>query len=587
MSGYEQVKLELWKQPRGLLMAKWSYGNHEHPTKKAANLKDLRDRHKELLMAHRDGHAATAKRVAARLGSRMMEVITEGCGEVVDELEEHLAQGGRLRMLLTLRDGDLEQLPWELLHLHHAGFLAEREGVSIVRTGQSPEPLVVSTYVQSPYSALLADSVEVAKEGRLLPKNTEHKTGLSWDGLALALVARPSVVALAGHGVAGSAREEPSILFPQRTREARPVSSTAVAEALEDMGVQVAIVTACSVGSDSGNAWAGMGAALVEAARIPAVISMQAPVRATEAGDFTVRLLELLAEGRTVDESLALARPVLGDEWWVPLLHSREAESFQLAAAPPTEPPSEVTVIRRSGAPESYPVLQPGAAEMGYWWSAPSGTRGTPVVRLSANGRTACFAAVDGTVQLGAVDEDGHVRWGQPASRLGTGETALTVYSPLFTTELAVSGPGPRTAVRSLLNQRVYDRDLSPVQAVSAAWTGNGFIWVTAEGAVDSEDESLAVLGVRRGSALLVDAVIHGQMTCIATWDGQQVTVVRYRADDDTSWDQRSMKVDGRIDRLVLARAHPDYDGTELGTVFVRQDTQLVGWWWHDLMSAP
>ncbi|MEU6402802.1 CHAT domain-containing protein [Streptomyces sp. NPDC046985] len=145
----------------------------------------------------------------------------------------------------------------------------------------------------------------------------------------------PEGILLAGEGPRGAARPE---LLP----------AAELAGLLRRAGVAVVLLAGCSTsgpaGADGpegpagsgGDSWSGLAETLVRSG-VPCVIGMRGIIRHHEAMTLAEGFFKGLAEHRSVENALAVARESMTGGWWLPVLHTSE-RAAGLRLSPRAEP---------------------------------------------------------------------------------------------------------------------------------------------------------------------------------------------------------------------------------------------------------
>jgi hypothetical protein len=281
---------------------------------------------------------------------------------------ERLRDDEALRVRLKLDTLSLVDLPWEYAyvaepdaptsHKGAGGFLVLNRRLSLVRyevigqaQGQlSPvgdESLRVVSIMANPAGTpdLHLDAERELMERALsgiAKVKVEFYPDATVDTLLDALSRNADVFHFAGHGKFeselgesfGSLEGQGYISLVGENGEEHRFPSGTLALNLRHRNVRLAVLGACESGRrDSVNAWTGVVPALALAG-IPAVIGMQMTIRDRNAITFTQRLYLALADGKSVDEAVAVARIAIFSratdanerDWGVPVLYHRADE---------------------------------------------------------------------------------------------------------------------------------------------------------------------------------------------------------------------------------------------------------------------
>jgi len=266
----------------------------------------------------------------------------------------------RLRLFLN-RAPELGALPWEYLFSRDFGLFFgydSRPNTVIVRYLDLPEEIEDLT-VKSPLRVL----VMVAK-----PSDAEQlKVDLEWQQLQeslaelqsqnlveLELLPKATLAALyecltnqpedrpfhvfhfIGHGLFDPTTAEGKLLLEDEEQRGEPVSGETLGVALKGHGIRLAVINACEGARISKtDSYLGLAPCLLRDAVIPAVIAMQFKITDQAAIAFARHFYGAIADGRPVDEALALARRKMYlekhfVEWAVPVLYMRTKNSYLL-----------------------------------------------------------------------------------------------------------------------------------------------------------------------------------------------------------------------------------------------------------------
>lgn len=282
---------------------------------------------------------------------------------------ERLRDDEALRVRLKLDTPSLADLPWEYVYLAEpdtppgqkgpGGFLVLNRRLSLVRhevIGQALEeplspvagaPLRVVSIMANP-AGLPELDLDAERElleralGRVGNVEAEFYPDATADTLRHALSRDAHVFHFAGHGrfesehgeSVGSSEGQGYLALVGEHGEEHDLPSGELALGLRHRNVRLAVLGASEAGRrDSVNAWTGVAHALTLAG-IPAVIGMQMSIRNRNAVAFSQRLYQALADGKTVDEAVAVGRIAIftradqPDErdWGVPVLYLRAAD---------------------------------------------------------------------------------------------------------------------------------------------------------------------------------------------------------------------------------------------------------------------
>ena len=290
----------------------------------------------------------------------------------LDILKGELQTNDDLYIKISCGNSALEELPWELLVVGNE-HIALRENVRIVRigrkTGKSDDrdstelrilninmsltPLVESA------EALMSDVVVENPPIDLIHPdlNLVHRNITWWPDISEALQQRDrySVVHFAGHGKlvkqdrgehlesearpvlcvssderVENVRDRPNITFHKAAHI--PPDRLAIQMSNNNsqlkMSPSLAVLACCDAGIGMG--WSGFGVRLLEE-QLPAIVSMQAPVRDRSTNAFVSELYERLRNQDNIATAVARARKSISTlddeeaklEWWVPILHTK------------------------------------------------------------------------------------------------------------------------------------------------------------------------------------------------------------------------------------------------------------------------
>lgn len=316
-----------------------------------------------------------------KVNSAEMVMLGEQLGEMLlpGPLAGHLRaarqfqQGTRIK--LTCETSRLAALPWELARTGRRDLVEESEwlalapDMSIVRTGE-PTGANFSRGASHPELRVLAidaGQLDGVQPLRASGKILQDTLGLevvpvcingpmvTWDHVVTALsttAASPTpstVLHFSGHGSA----DPPGAILSDDNGIPRKVDANVLASPIQQSGVTLAVFSCCLGGVDTG--WASLGSRLV-AAGLPAVISMQSLVEDIASDSFAQSLYSNLAGGLGIDDATTKARRHLKavadmDDWWVPILHSREPESVRFSASADGDSGDEEVTERVSVSP--------------------------------------------------------------------------------------------------------------------------------------------------------------------------------------------------------------------------------------------
>ncbi|HEX8144195.1 MAG TPA: CHAT domain-containing protein [Pyrinomonadaceae bacterium] len=281
---------------------------------------------------------------------------------------ERLRDDEALRVRLKLDTLSLVDLPWEYVyvaepdtpanHKGPGGFLVLNRRLSLVRyevIGQAQGQLgpvgdeslrvvsIMANPADTPELHLDAERelMERALSGMTRVK-VEFYPDATVDTLLDALSRDAHIFHFAGHGrfeselgeSFGSLEGQGYLSLVGENGEEHRFPSGTLALNLRHRNVRLAVLGACEAGRrDSVNAWTGVVPALTLAG-IPAVIGMQMTIRDRSAIAFTQRMYQALADGKSVDEAVAVGRIAIFSratepderDWGVPVLYHRAEE---------------------------------------------------------------------------------------------------------------------------------------------------------------------------------------------------------------------------------------------------------------------
>ena len=358
------------------------------------------------------------------------------------------------------------------------------------------------------------------------------------------------------------------------------------------------MIAACDAGSD--DFWSGMGATLLHY-RVPAVVTMQAPLYDGPGDDFACKLYEGLLAGQLVDDAMAAARRAIrdGPDWWVPILHTRSID-FRFDRLPaPTAAPARVAGTpsrRHEMAADAIPVCSVGSGTAGAssvtpWRPANPPARDICACVLSSDGAACAATGTDGTIWVGVVSANGPVHWWEPLVA-GRGAKATAVHVHQCGAELLVRGAsGTRVIMADHRGRSVTVRE-DIGTALSGAWTGHGFTWVDGLEVVHSDDDSAERVWLPKEGCRLLDAAIFGDRISVG-WVDKEYLWVAYGplGAPERAQVRRSGRLDEAPDRVVLARAAPWLGEGPLpgrgawapADSYTGKGEELLGWAWDDL----
>ena len=284
---------------------------------------------------------------------------------------------GGVRLRLIIADHALKMWPWEYVYFDFLGgidsksmlgFLALNPRISLVRHEPLPLPhparektsediteirmaFASAQPINQPELQLGNDLAII--QGALKDFEVEGVhftldpvfTDATPDDLAYKLPKGTHIFHFAGHGipetdkaVAGPHREGALLLVTNKTtREEAELHASDLAAILQNTGVRLAVLGACSSGERQERApWDSIAGALM-AREVPAIVAMQYEVIDASAEAFTRAFYSGLASGLSLDEAMSMGRramlretstdPDLAEivdvEWGVPVLYSR------------------------------------------------------------------------------------------------------------------------------------------------------------------------------------------------------------------------------------------------------------------------
>jgi hypothetical protein len=369
---------------------------------------------------------------AREFGRRLFEAVFNddlaACWQ--NSAAEAARQGKRLRLRLRLSDApELLDLPWEYLYDNVADrFVALSSNTPLVRYLDLPgrvEPLPVSGPLR--VLALIASPQDMP------PLDVERE----WQNLQTALAdliagglvqldrcPQPTLPELqrslrrqemhifhfVGHGGYDSRESDGMLLFEDEQGRARPVSGRQLGALLHDEGLlRLAVLNACEGARTSRtDPFAGVGQSLLQQG-VPAVIAMQFAITDTAASTFAHEFYAAVADGYSVDRSLAEARKAMfaradSVEWGTPVLYLRAIEGriFNLLTPPhQAQPPAQAQAIKpppspSPGAQASSPAPPVAQASS----SAPPASAGKGSGRFSLLSALLVLAAVGAAIAI-------------------------------------------------------------------------------------------------------------------------------------------------------------------------------------------
>ena len=309
-------------------------------------------------------HESPQTTAAREFGQRLFEAVfgdeLAACWQ--SSAAEASRQGKRLCLRLRLSDApELLDLPWEYLYDSIADrFVVLSSNTPLVRYLDLPgriEPLPVSGPLR--ILALIASPqdmppLDVEREWNNLQASLADLTA---QGLVrLDRCPQPTLPELqralrrqevhifhfVGHGGYDSREGDGVLLFEDEQQRGRPVSGRQLGTLLHDEGLlRLAVLNACEGARTSrSDPFAGVGQSLLQQG-VPAVIAMQFAITDTAATTFAHEFYAAVADGYTVDRSLAEARKAMfaqsdSVEWGTPVLYLRAIEGriFNLLTPP-------------------------------------------------------------------------------------------------------------------------------------------------------------------------------------------------------------------------------------------------------------
>ena len=265
---------------------------------------------------------------------------------------------------VTLRFGNatdlLAALPWELLR-HRDRFLVADGSLGLTRCPTSVEP-PTPAHADLPLRVLLVlaeplDAPPIFAHGARQELRHGLRT-LDQEGAVIVDALEPPtfdtlveavtngdyhLVVFYGHG-AYDPDEGGLLLFEDRFGGQDAVPAAKVGAVLHNTSVRMALLSACQsgqVGAERG-VWSGTAPALLRAG-LPLVVGMQTRLRIDAAQAFIRQFALSLAQAKPIAAAVGEARkPLLhgsGEQWFVPVLYGRPADSDRLfdpdAALPP------------------------------------------------------------------------------------------------------------------------------------------------------------------------------------------------------------------------------------------------------------
>lgn len=512
---------------------------------------------------------------------------------LLGRIRDTLAEGNGVRVAIHCAP-DLELLPWELARTD-GEYLALIEGISIVRLGDPSIP-DSTTWREEGLGIFFVDAGQ-SLAGEELGGDSRQKAGIDerlvvdilddrvkWTDVKSGLEqTSANVFHFTGHGRKGANNDDPCLLFSAKDPDEEPdrIPCRLLEGALSGSTIQLAVIAACYAGVD--DFWSGLGTRLLGKG-VAAVVSMQASLE-NEAGDiFAGRLYDLLAQGSSLDDSVAAARRAVHEkstygDWWLPVLHTRATEALRFApelatssSATSSIPPS--IKIRRL--PATVPLSE--GKETILWRPQGPPIEATQTVVLSSDGRSCALAGRGGELVVGILGTHGNMYW-WPSFTISPGISVVGIHSHPLSAELLVNLLGSTRRLQVDDRGHYHEADEWTGLALSGVWTGAGFTWISDSGCVETDDDHhplpIPVSGCR-----MLDAALGGQQR-LASWMVDEDLVVCY---SDLSvpnhFELRTVALDRVPDDLVVARSST---GDAPTTTFVNVDNQLLGWMWDDL----
>lgn len=369
---------------------------------------------------------------------------------------QRLVKHERIRIQITCGP-DLESVPWEMVTdtgpdqgpAGSSPYLVLQDDISIVRRGRPEADDVRGLAVQpgvDPMEVLVIDAAYVGGQGQNLdcgeqgplePGSDDTWVGsymptpITLNRIMACLDSPRPVVYLKTHG----RTNPPGIVVEDGRGGEALITPDQLARELRKASTQLVVLPGCGAGVGEG--WSGFGAVLLEMG-IPAVVSMQSLNDGRADETFSRALFHSLANGRSLDEAVSVARRATWDarrfdDWWVPMLHSRNPDSVRL--------------VREQTAPD-------------------------PKVDLPAVGSAAMLETLDGNYLLvGTRQGTFDSRFLDPSDESLT--AGLEAFGPTTAQSLALSPTG--RAVASLNGNRLQVASVDPRGGVIGTWRAGPF----------------------------------------------------------------------------------------------------------------
>jgi formylglycine-generating enzyme required for sulfatase activity len=317
-------------------------------------------------------------------------VFTGRVGRLFHESVARLAPGQTLRLRLHLDDvSELSRIPWEYLRDPDWGlFLAQTSRISIVRylgildpgrplPGAPPLKVVVVSAQPKDLPALAAgeewEHLRAALGGKASSRRVhlEVLPSSTFEALAERLHRGPChVLHFLGHGSFDVPSKTGKLFFEDDRGRSAPIDADRLSTLLFESDVRLVVLNTCRGAEASvDDAFSGVAQALVRQG-IPAVVAMQFEITDRAAVRFAKKFYRPIAEGASIDFSLAQARRELyfhGDdaEWGTPVLYTCAPDGHLFEVAPRQGVERWREVVARPAVLAAAAVLLVGAIAVG------------------------------------------------------------------------------------------------------------------------------------------------------------------------------------------------------------------------------
>jgi hypothetical protein len=552
------------------------------------------------------------------------------------DIDDTLASGSGLRIVLATDSPGLEQVPWELAWIDGWGsHLVLTPGISIVRSGNRALESVSPVEVPE-FSVLFVDATRAVSGGGLdeLPGGSLLRAGISRSLLVQPKLATPkrwtkkeleqgieaseasdrpaTIFHFSGHGRSGHGDEPASILLSGRStrREDPPrdyMTASNLSASLKGGHTRLAVIAACDSAADVD--WFGFGSTLLE--DVPAAVSMQSRVSDMAADLFAKALYDRLVAGEHLDDAVGAGRRAIYEEfvrsrdpestarmfpdWWQPVLHTRfPALHFRRPQGDSVSPGTSLSwrpfAVPMYTLDVDSPTVEPWLATLPRSY----GQRDLASFTVSADSCMCAFTTSEGTLCVGALSPSESVVWWPEATSL-TGARALAVRTVWASAEVLLTGGGATWVTQ--LDDRGRQHSLAPRSgaAVAGIATDHGFLWTDSGGRVETDGDPLMpempAVGCR-----LIDAIRSDELLSIA-WlrDDDRVFVCRFEGASLARYALRSVGVGdapvssihlARQPRLASAWSVRETNVPSAPYVFVSSDSTLRGWHWDEMSES-